>query len=100
VTDGSTDAPSFAVDAEARRISDSSDADRAPGDGGTAADAANEAMDASTDPCGKLTQCCGGLVFAPPLAAACYAPTVQVEGGAAPSCVSTLEGFREAGLCP
>ena len=64
---------------------------------GDAADGAP--VDMST-PCGDLTRCCGNLVIAPPLAAACYAPTFASDAGNGPACKSTLESFRDAGLCP
>ncbi len=82
--------------------SDSTPPDHAPRgpQDAEAADATTADGPAASGPCAELTACCGHLVIAPPLAAACYAPTVQGDAGNASSCVSTLVSFRDAGLCP
>jgi hypothetical protein len=72
---------------------------------GTATDGAvadTAALDAAmvSSPCGELTQCCGLLLIAPALAAACYGPTVQGDAANPSGCASTLDAFRDAGLCP
>jgi hypothetical protein len=51
-------------------------------------------------PCGALLQCCGRLVVAPPLAAACYLSAQAADGGDAGACGPTLASFQDSGLCP
>ncbi len=97
-------APRPATDAslDSDAAADSTPADHPPKGSrdGEADDAAFADGPPSSGPCAELTACCGRLVIAPPLAAACYAPTVQGDAGNASSCVSTLVSFRDAGLCP
>lgn len=50
--------------------------------------------------CVELSQCCERLIVAPPLAAACYLSTQTSDSGSAGTCISTLAGLRDSGLCP
>lgn len=85
---GPTDASTAGTRGNA--IDDASVIDAGGLDSSTAAD------DADAGPCARLLRCCPALVI-PPLAAACFAESIQDGGDSA--CDTALSSLADAGLC-